>query len=366
MFETIVGNDHIKAYLERMIETRSVGNSLLFAGPEGIGKSIFAKALAKALITADDPKGTHGPKVDSDNHPDIRHYRPEGKLGMHSIEAMRQFNDEVYLVPFEAKWKVFIIHDAHRMLPYSANALLKTFEEPAADSVIIMLSSAPELLLPTVLSRCRKLHFHRLSDKNVAKFLIEKHQCQPDHANYLASLSNGSFARAENLMTQGGDSMRQTLLEFLSKEKVSTYKELTGFIKDLCSKIENTKKETEEIAKEELLHGVAMENLSAQQKAGISKEVEGAISMRFIQDAYSLLDIILSWYRDLHLLYLAGDHNYLLNKDYESKIHEKIIHSEPPPLEGIQEAISEAKLSLARSTALTICLENLFLKLNFL
>ena len=80
---------------------------------------------------------------------------------MHSIDALRSLQKEVYLAPYEAKWKVFIIHDADRMLPTSANALLKTFEEPYKTSVIILLSSKPENL-PTLLSRCRRWHFNSL------------------------------------------------------------------------------------------------------------------------------------------------------------------------------------------------------------
>ena len=137
MFEDIVGNDQIKEYLKRMVEQRAVANSLLFAGPEGIGKSLFAHALAKMLLG-------------SDSHPDLHVYRPEGKIGMHSIDSMRQFSEDVYLAPFQGQWKVFIIHDAERMLTYSANALLKTFEEPAKDALIILLSSAPAALLPTI------------------------------------------------------------------------------------------------------------------------------------------------------------------------------------------------------------------------
>ena len=76
-----------------------------------------------------------------------------------SLSLGREMCEKVYMAPFEAKWKIFIIEDAERMLPTSANALLKTFEEPAPNSVIILISDHPERLLPTVLSRCRKVHF---------------------------------------------------------------------------------------------------------------------------------------------------------------------------------------------------------------
>jgi DNA polymerase-3 subunit delta' len=127
-FDDIIGNDQIKNYLAGMVEKRMIAQSLLFAGPDGIGKSLFAQSFAKLIVGAKNP-----------SHPDIYHYHTEGKIGMHSIQSMRQFSEEVYLGPYEAKKKVFIIHDAHRMLTYSANALLKTFEEPAPKQVAFFL-----------------------------------------------------------------------------------------------------------------------------------------------------------------------------------------------------------------------------------
>src|ERR1700722_5271577 len=144
----ITGNEPIKKYLCRMVEADTIPQSLLFAGPEDADKELFAIAFAKMLV-----------RTENAIHPDIRIYKPEGKIGQHSIQAMREFSEQVYLAPFEAKRKVFIIHDAHRMLSYSANVLLKTFEEPSPDSVIILISHVPDQILPTVLSRCQIIRF---------------------------------------------------------------------------------------------------------------------------------------------------------------------------------------------------------------
>ncbi|MEM1281976.1 MAG: DNA polymerase III subunit [Chlamydiota bacterium] len=366
MFENIVGNDHIKEYLNRMVETQSIGNSLMFAGPDGIGKSLFAVELAKLIICQDDPHGVHRHKIETGNHPDIRHFRPEGKSGIHSIESMRQFSEDVYLHPYEAKWKVYIIHDAHRMMTYSANALLKTFEEPSKQSVIILLTHAPEALLPTVLSRCRTLHFHRVTDREIAMFLTDNHHCPTDEARRYAEMSHGSISKALELMHDGGDPLRERLLSFLAKGRVSTYSELTDFVKEMSAQIDLSKKEAETEIKQELLAGASMDDMSATQKNTINKEVEGAVAMRQLHGAHELLDIVLSWYRDVQLLYLGGDNRYIINKDYEPAMQEMVIKEEPLALEEVQEMIKNVRTSLARSTSLSLCLENLFLKLNFL
>ncbi len=84
---------------------------------------------------------------------------------------MRQLSEEIYLPPYEANWKVFIIHDADRMLSYSANALLKTFEEPPPRTLIILLSRSQASLLPTIVSRCYTLHFQNLPSSLIQNFL---------------------------------------------------------------------------------------------------------------------------------------------------------------------------------------------------
>lgn len=193
MFEKILGNDHIKAFLENMLTSGRIGNSFLFSGPDGVGKGLFAHEFAKRLIASNTSNSRILDKIDHGNHPDIKHYRPEGKIGVHSIDAMRRFNEEVYLRPYEADWKVFIVHDAERMLSYSANALLKTFEEPAEDSVIILLSSAKHQLIPTILSRCKTLHFHRVGEMEMTHFLIDQYHVPSDKPANRRASSKGTW-----------------------------------------------------------------------------------------------------------------------------------------------------------------------------
>ena len=145
--------------LSKMIERRAIPHSLLFAGPKGSDKAKTALQFASDIICLDDPHHLQRKKVQSGNHPDIHLYHPEGKSGMHSIESLRTLAQEVAMCPNESHFQFFILHDAERMLPTSSNALLKTFEEPTPRSVIILLSAQPEKLLPTILSRCQKIHF---------------------------------------------------------------------------------------------------------------------------------------------------------------------------------------------------------------
>ena len=351
MFSHIIGNERIKEYLTRMIQKNAIGNSLLFAGPDGIGKSLFAEAFAKKILTG------------SGNH-DLHVYRPEGKIGMHSIQSMRQLKDEVYLPPYEAKRKVFIIHDVDRMLPYSANALLKTFEEPSLDTIIILLTDSPELLLPTIISRCRVTYFQRLSEEEIVAVLLTK-GIPSEEAVRAASLADGSVGNALRLLENGEHPAREIILKTLAEAKFTGYTQLADKAKEIAGIADNAVKLTEEAAKADLLKGFT-EKLNAFQTSSIEKEVEGIASMQLAREAHSVFDVILAWYRDIHLLMVGGNSEYLFHRDQLIELQQAASKKQVIPIEDVQEAVKAAKLSLQRSTPFHMCLESLFLKLNFL
>lgn len=363
MFENIIGNDRIKSYLSCTAQRGTVGNSLLFAGPDGIGKSLFAEAFAKHLICMDDPKGFHKRRLEAGHHPDIRIYRPEGKVAMHSIGSMRQFSEEVYLAPAESRWRIFIIHDADRMLSYSANALLKTFEEPAKDAVIILLTSSPETLLPTVRSRCRSIFFHPIEDAAIASFIRSRCGKTPEEAERIAAMAQGSIGQALRLAQGHEDSLRGKLLHILSTRSIRSYKELTETAALLAENIESEKKEVEGEVKAALM-STAGDNLTAVQKQEIEKEIEGAVAIYASQEARVLFEVILGWYRDLHLIQAGASPGLLIHRDYMD-VYPKVLQAGAlPAMEEVQQVIAAAQLSMERSTSIHIILENIFLKLN--
>lgn len=363
-FDELVGNDAIKGYLETLLKNGKQGNSLLFSGPEGVGKSLFAFDFASRILCLDDPDGLHLRKLKSGNHPDIHVCSPEGKIGMHSIRSMRQLTEEVYMRPNEAKWKVFIIHDAERMLPTSANALLKTFEEPAAHSIIILLSSTPEALLPTITSRCRKVRFRPVLEREIEMFLREKKQLSQEEAKYIALQARGSLGRAIRLLENGEETSRSRLLDILVKGKMNSYSDLSRMALEFEEILEDFKKSEDDELRQQLNHD--LKDLSALQREAIEKEIEGAVSLKNISEAERFLDLILSWQRDLHLVQSGGNPHYLIHRDRQKDIIEAAGRSDIQPLDSVIEAISDAKLALQRSIKFSVCLENLFLKLNYL
>lgn len=348
-FDSLIGNSLIKERLLRLAKKQTLPNSILFSGPEGVGKCLFAKALAIDVLG-------------HEHHPDLHQYYPEGKMGLHSINSMRKFSEEVYIAPYSAQRKIFIIHEADRMWPYGANALLKTFEEPALDAIIILITSAPEMLLPTILSRCFTFRFQTIPEEDIVSLLQTQWHQSPEAAQRLASHSRGSLGKAVMLLQGGGNAIRDMILQLLRKGKISDYCFLCRELEQITSKLEELKKQVEASCREELLL-VPAENLTAVQLDNLEKEIDGVASMKIKQDMRTLFEVIGDWYRDMELIRVHADRRYLIHKDYEEDLEQAFQRGELLPLVEVQNILSKSMLSLERNTGIDLCLENLFLQL---
>lgn len=329
-FSKIAGNDLAKAALLRMAEQKSVPNTLLFYGPDGVGKSLFALGLAELLMGQ-----KHAAKLHSQNHPDLHIFRPEGKSAIHTMDSVRKLIDEVALPPFEAPVKVFIIHDANQMLIYSSNALLKTFEEPSFHSYFILLTSSLDAMLPTIVSRCRKVPFFPIPQPQIEAVVQEKWQKTPEEARCIAFLSHGSLAKAEQLGSNSQNPWRSQLLEILSLHLPYEYPQ---FLK-LAAEIE--------------------ENCTIEEEEGETEDL-GASSLQALADA--LFEEIAAWYRDLQLLKEGIAPEYLYHLDSIERL--RLALSRPvPPLEKVIDHISKSRLALQRNVRLRAVLEHFFLNI---
>lgn len=217
MFSTLIGNDEVKESLRRLLNSGRVPGSLLFTGEQGIGKKLFALELAKAFncrnrveVEACDEcssckrisRSTFPPFTkDDDNrermiwseHADVAMARPFKNIIR--VPVMRELEREANFRPFEGAARVFIIEDADSMNDQAASALLKTLEEPAPTSHLILTTANPTGLLATIRSRCQAIRFGPLPAADIEEFLI-KEQVPADDAVLLARTSMGSLGRA--------------------------------------------------------------------------------------------------------------------------------------------------------------------------
>lgn len=358
VMEQLIGNPEAKQYILQMAKRGTIGNSLLFAGPDGVGKSLFARSLA-ALVLGDAQRD----RINHGNHPDVREFRTEGKVGLHSIDSLRQLSSEVYMAPYESHKKVFIIHDADRMLPTSANALLKTFEEPPEDTIIILLTSAPERLLPTILSRCKRIAFKPIPQEELKSWIQLHHSDQ--NAELISMLAKGSLARALALVEEGESSLRKDMLNLLAKGAFPHYQALKDQAEAIGKEFESKRKDLEEAARNELVKNDP-KDLNAVQKQALEKEISGASSLRIMNEIDHLLDLFLSWFRDLHLVQTGGPIQLLMNPDFYSPLFQRVQQGNLPDIEEIQKAVSETRLAIQRFSPINSSFEVLFIKLKLI
>ena len=220
-----------------MLSMGRVPGSLLFAGEDGIGKRLFALELAKAM-NCREPKGSEAcdscapclrierfqfpPADDADankkiiwsEHPDIGLVRPAGRFLL--VAQMREIEREANFRPYEGRARFFLIEEADRLNEPSANALLKTLEEPPETTHIVLLTKRPAALLPTIRSRCQIIRFAPLRVEEIEKHLISERRMPKREANLLAHIARGSLGRAISTDLAAFREQRDRMLEVLS------------------------------------------------------------------------------------------------------------------------------------------------------
>jgi DNA polymerase-3 subunit delta' len=280
-FDEVLGNGRIKKILRLALEKGRVPNSLIFSGPEGVGKRRLALLLAQALNCERgkiEPCGecTTCRKILDGKLPEVVKVRP-GKLSI-GIDEMKEVRQAAYVKPMSARLRrVFIVSEADKMTPDAANCLLKILEEPPPYSYIILVTAMPHLILPTIKSRCQVLDFSPIGREEIKRALVEKGHPE-DRAGVMALLVNGNLEEAMKLD---------------------------------WDKVQERRRE-------------AWDVFAALQGGG-----EGSVFLRsyafskrdLVRDDFErLLGILASFCRDTSLLKMGGKASLLLNPDYAEKL----------------------------------------------
>lgn len=183
MFSDIIGNDKLKRELIHSVEINKTSHSYLFIGTEGIGKKLIAEGFAKMLLAV----------KDTENSPDFSIIEPDGNSI--KIEQIREFQKKVSEKPIISNKKVYIINDSDKMTVEAQNCLLKTLEEPPEFVTIILIGSNENSFLSTIKSRCMILHFEKISDEQIQKYLQDNHQTEIN-SKIMLEACQGSIGKA--------------------------------------------------------------------------------------------------------------------------------------------------------------------------
>lgn len=197
MFETILGHKQVKQRLRRAIESNRIAHAYLFTGPDGIGKKETAIAFAKAINCISgqgDDNCSSCRKIEKENHPDVEVIRADGRFI--KIDRIRTLIEELEYQPYEGRKKIAIFDEAEKLTLQAMNTLLKTLEEPPGETLIILVTSHPQALIPTVRSRCQDIGFNPLSEADLQLLIQRKKGVGSSLAQQIARFSAGSVKKA--------------------------------------------------------------------------------------------------------------------------------------------------------------------------
>lgn len=315
-FDSIKGQGRPITMLKVYIQESRLSGGYLFSGPQGIGKKLTARTLAKAVNCQESVFDSCDAciscrKIENNQHPDI-HIIETGDSEL-KIEYIRQLQKEINLKSYEAKVKVFIIDDAHNLTAEASNAILKILEEPPRGSIIILITDKPALLPKTVISRCKILKFAPLRRLELEGILRKDFSLDADSAHFLAFYSEGKLGSV--LKLKDSDILREknkTIDSFVHSQKA------------------------------------ALENLSLQDR----------------EEVHGYLGVLTTWFRDIYLLKVGVPHSEIINLDRREELLKTMSRFSFADLNEILGSISDSMSFLEQNMNVKLVLYNLMLTLG--
>lgn len=293
----------VRAYLQRAVESHRTSHAYLFLGAPGSGKLDAAWALAQALICENGGCGACEAcvRVARRTHPDVRLLTPESATG-YLIAQIRDLIEEVSLAPVRASRKVYILDRADQLRANTANALLKTLEEPPENVTFILLGTSADTILPTIVSRCQCVPFRLISPEAASQAVMRATGLPPERCRMAVAVAGSPGRATEFLKSVSRQEARRAMLHALDAlahadeaDVLNEAKAVTLAVKAPLAEVKSTQeailKRDEEFLSRGALKQIEDRNkreLTARERSGIMEVLACARSL--VRDALVQLE----------------------------------------------------------------------------
>ena len=323
-FSEITGHKTQISGLRQAVISGRVAHAYLFSGPSGVGKKTTAMTLAASLLCDQTQAGdacgncANCRQVMHNNHPDLYEIIPNG--ASIKIEQIRDLQQKARYKSYQNKHQIFIIDPVEAMTRESANCFLKILEEPPEQTILILISAQPDLLLPTVISRCQPMSFKELSLEEISSLLIKLAGITGEKARLVSQIAQGSIGKAISYTNDDTQfKLRDLVISLAESTRRSAIPRLLQEVEDILKKKTNV---------------------------------------------WKMSEMLLLWYRDLLIWKSSSNEQLVFNRDKLEIIAQEAQHYTFETLVNAVEMSEKTKYNLTRNANRRAALDVLLLSLT--
>lgn len=299
VWDELPAQTRVAGYLRTAVASDAVSHAYLFVGPTGSGKITAAKALACALFCDDGGCGACPTcyRVLGGLHPDVHEVHPEGAT-TYVIDQVRDIIHDVHLRPVQATRKIYIVGEAERFNAESANAFLKTLEEPPDNVVIILMTRSYDAVMPTIASRCQIVRFRPIPPSVAEALLVQRSGTDVTQARSALAASGGVVPRAEDLLRSPGRlAARSLVLETLKRLTVMDGFDIIESARELLAAVKAPLDEVKTVQSDELEEHRSLLGKKVSTKP-IEERHKRELTSREREGLAEIIGVTQSWLRD--------------------------------------------------------------------
>ncbi|MEG0504788.1 MAG: DNA polymerase III subunit, partial [Raoultibacter sp.] len=321
IFDNILGQPQVREFLRATISGGKVSHAYLFTGPAGSNKTMSAYAFAQAILCDNDGCDACDccKRVMRKKHPDVRYFAPEG-AGGYLVDQIRDIVADTTLAPIRASKKIYILDRVDLLGSSSANAFLKTLEEPPDDVVLILLGRTRESVLPTIVSRCQVVPFRHIPASEAAGILMQNTGASKMAADIAIQACDGSITKGiEFLKSNERMEFRSRVLEVLQSLALADDWDMITYASDLVVKAKAPLDVVREALEADLAESADF--LAKSVIRQIEARNKRALTAKSFESLHQMTAIIRSWLRDV-MTVCAGTPELVINVDARQAIEE--------------------------------------------